>query len=144
MKKLFILLTMAGILETAFNLPAQTFGGGVAFTGTTNAMLTDGGVVNTNTFYSSWPAKPFTLSQISNTNEVAIVSYGIKVIGENGTNIVFIAKLTNSFSLANGGTNQSGSGTWTTNIAPMTIAVQIVPYAQIDIGATNSNLIYAP
>jgi hypothetical protein len=143
MKKTFILLTAAVILAVAQKLSAQTFGGGISITSSTNAPLVEGGTVNTNTTYMSFPSKTVTLSQISNTNETAVFSYGVKVIGANGTNVVLIASITNSFALP-AGTNQSGTGTWTTNVPQQTIPVQIVPYAQVDIGSTNSNTIYVP
>jgi hypothetical protein len=140
MKKTFILLTAAVILAVAQKLSAQTFGGGITITGTTNAPLVSGGTILTNTFYLTLPAKTVTLSDIVSTNETVAFAYGVRV-GTNA-NIDIIGVITNSFALP-AGTNQSGSGTWTTNIPQQTIAISIVSYAQAQIGA-NTNTIYVP
>ena len=145
-RKLKNWLRLALLCFPLFALPlsafSQTFGGGIAISGTTNAMLQSNGSVITNSFYLSVPAKTVVLSGISNTNEVSIFSYGLAVAGS--TNIWIVASITNTYTLAQGGTNQSGTGTWSTNLPAQTIQVQLVPWAQANIGATNNNNIYVP
>ena len=137
MKRIIALLTISACL-LALNVSAQTFGSGVTVIGTTNAPLVSNGTPSTNTTYLSFPQKTVTLSGILDTNEVAIFSYGVVFAGS--TNIVLIGSFTNSFALTNGGI---GTGTWSTNIPQMTIAAQIIPYAQIAIGS-HTNTVYVP
>jgi hypothetical protein len=125
------------VLILASKVSAQTFGGGITITGTTNAPLVNNGSIPTNSFTLSFPAKQVTLSNVTSTNETAIFSYGIQLVGS--SNIVLLASVTNTFSLPNGTNN----GTWITNIPQQALTFQIVPYAQANIGA-NTNGIFVP
>lgn len=119
----------------AFNAPAQTFGGGVAITGTTNAVLLTGGSRVTNTFYITFPSRTVTLSGVTSTNETAVFSYALASPGS--TNVFIVASVTNSFAA---GTN---NGSWSTNLPQMQVAIPLVQWAQGSIGSF-TNQIYVP
>lgn len=113
---------------------AQTFGSGVTITGTTNAPLQVSTVVFTNYAYVTIPVKAVTLSNITSTNETAILSYGFALPGQ--TNILILASITNSFA---SGTN---GGSWSPQIPAQTITVPIIPWAQASIGAFTNNIYF--
>lgn len=130
MKTLLLLLSL--LLATAAE--AQTFGGGTSVTGTTNAPMQYNGVIPTNAYGITFPAKPFTLSGVTNTNEVAVIGYGFQVVGT--TNVFTLGSVTNTFT--------NGATTWVTNIPTVSYTIQVVPYASANVGSTNTNTIYAP
>ena len=125
------------VLVLSLALPAfsQTFGGGISITGTTNAALQNNGSLITNYLQLTLPAKPFTLSGITSTNETAVLSYAVVMGGT--TNVLLVSSLTNSFAR---GTN---GGSWSTNVPSATIAVPFVIWAQAAIG-NFTNTIYVP
>src|ERR1019366_3769211 len=106
-------LTLACGLWT-LDCQAQTFGGGIAVTGNTNALMQSvPGTVVTNTGYINIPAKTLLLTGIVNTNETAIGYYGFMIpanwyLMPGTTNVYVVASSTNSFAA---GTN---SGTLST------------------------------
>ena len=135
MRTIFARLLVAALFFCAVESRAQTFGSGVAITGTTNAQLQVAGVVFTNYAFITIPLKAVTLSNIGNTNETAILSYGFTIVGQ--TNVIILASITNSFAA---GTN---GGSWSPSIPAQTITVPVIPWAQANVG-TNSNNIYFP
>lgn len=134
MNQIFTFLILIAVLVCAGKSSAQTFGSGVVITGTTNAQLLVAGTVFTNYLYVTIPLKAVTLSNITSTNETAILSYGFTVVGQ--TNLIILASLTNSFA---SGTN---GGSWSPQISAQTIIVPVIPWAQANIGAFTNNIYF--
>lgn len=137
MKNLILITLTTLVLIICKSVSAQTFGGPLTFTGTTNAVLLIGGVPQTNAFSFTIPPKNLWLYGVSNTNETFIGSYGIQIVTATSTNLVILASMTNSFA---SGTN---SGTWMTNFPSVQISFSPVTIMQAGIGA-NTNQIYVP
>ena len=137
MKRFFASLILIAAVLCATAARAQTFGSGTIISNTTSVLLQKDSQVFTNYAYVTMPAKPVILSNITSTNETVILSYGFIVQGQNISNAIYIASITNSF------VNGTNGGTWTTNIPAQTLTVTLLPTAQAAIGL-NTNNIYVP
>ena len=131
-KTKLLIIGLAALLLAGVHVGAQTFGGGLTITGTTNAVLSG---VPTTYAYFNLPPKVVNLSNITSTNETVIFSYGFTVSGN--TNPVILASVTNSFA---SGTN---GGSWSYTNPAVNLTPQILPWAQVQIGAF-TNTVYVP
>lgn len=131
MKKIkFLIVAAAFLLAALLPAKAQVFGGSTTITGETNSSA-----IQTNTFYITVPGKSISLSGISDTNETFVGSYVGIVVGT--TNQFQLWAVTNSFA------SSTNSGTWTTNVPSVTVAIPITVQMKADIGAY-TNEIYVP
>lgn len=121
---------ISALLLSALASKAQVFGSGLTITGTTNSAA-----ITTNYVPLTIDARTIYLSQVSNTNETFIGSYQVRFSGT--TNLYQVSALTNSFA---SGTN---GGSWTTNIAKITVQVPIELIMQANIG-NYTNQVYVP
>ena len=101
---------------TGIEAGAQTFGGGIPVSGSTNAQMQNSSyVVISNNVLGSLPQKTLVLSGIFATNEAVWGYYGFRVdtslypLAPGTTNVFILTTFTNNFYA---GTN---TGTWTTN-----------------------------
>ena len=142
MKNFFTFLILPAFLLVAVETQAQTFGGGIAVTGNTNALMQNSpGVICTNYLTFNSLPRTLVLSGISSTNEIAIGYYGFTIptnyfLLPGTTNVYVTVAFTNSFAA---GTN---GGTWTTNVPYVSQQVPTIGVMGLGIGAF-TNTAYA-
>lgn len=112
------------------SVKAQIFGGGTGVIGTSNAVVQNSFVIQTNFAFVTLPARSLQLQGI-NTNEQATVVYGAILSNLGGlTNLAVLVTNQFTFPASNG---WLPGATFTTNIPPFTFSVPVTPVGQIQI-----------
>jgi len=127
MKKISVLFLMLLLAMLTVNVDAQIFSGGVGVIGTSNAVVQNSFVTQTNFAYVSLPARTLQLQGI-NTNESATVSYNMCFSGFGLTNLWLSVSNQFTFPASNGFVQGQN---FTTNIAPFSFAIPVTPVGQI-------------
>ena len=142
-KTLFALALSFALLFAAAPVKAQIFYGGVGVIGTSNAVIQNAFVIQTNFAFVSLAARTLQIPYVY-TNTTATVAYGAVFSGFGLTNYTILITNQFSFPASNGWLNGQ---TFTTNIAPLVFSVPITPLGSITFqtnGATSysNNVIF--
>jgi hypothetical protein len=128
MKKISVLLATLAIVLFVNESESQIFSGGVGVYGTSNAVVLNSFVQQTNFAFVTLPSRTLQLQGI-NTNESATAVYGA-IFSNLGGLTNFTVLVTNQFTFpASNGWVQNA--TFTTNIPPFTFTVGITPIGQM-------------